>query len=171
MSIEKFAVCVFLYSPRNNKVLASSRKYDHSDFGLPGGKVEADEMPTFAACREVMEETGYVLHDLAPFFIQKEASSGYLTTTFLPRVATEELDHMIENLETVEPQEGEGLVRWVSPEILVESSSFSEYNLKLMRLLWSTKYVPFNIDDLLGQNEVDFEISRVQDFRLLNKEE
>ena len=28
-----------------------------------------------------------------------------------------------------------------------------------------------NIDDLLGQNEVDFEISRVQDFRLLNKEE
>lgn len=152
-------------------VLATSRKDNHNDFGLPGGKIEADELPNSAAIRELTEETGFVLHNLAPFFIQKESSSGYLTTTFLPRCAQDELDDLYRTATKLPPQEGEGLVKWVKPEILVESSSFSDYNLKLMRLLWSTKYVPFNIDDLLGQNEVDFEISRVQDFRLLNKEE
>ena len=160
----KLAACVLLYSPKRNQILAVSRKDNPNDFGLPGGKVEGDEPAIVAAFREMYEETGYRIENLSPFFIYKV--EDYLTTTFVPYCDHELLDSSIEEWKVSEPQEGEtGVVKWVNPEILVENSSFASYNLKLFQLLWATKYVSFNIDEILGRDEVDFEISRVPNFR------
>ena len=41
-----------------DKILAISRKGDHDDLGLPGGKIEQGESPITAACREAVEEIG-----------------------------------------------------------------------------------------------------------------
>lgn len=43
------------------RVLAVSRKNNHGDLGLPGGKIEPGETPTTAACRESLEETGNII--------------------------------------------------------------------------------------------------------------
>ena len=45
---------------KDGKVLGVSRKDDHTDFGLPGGKMEDSDMgnPEFTAIRECKEETG-----------------------------------------------------------------------------------------------------------------
>jgi 8-oxo-dGTP pyrophosphatase MutT (NUDIX family) len=163
----KLAACVLLYSPEKNQILAVSRKNNPNDFGLPGGKIEENEDATSAAIRELYEETGYKADELTTFFIYKvKGETDYLTTTFLPRCDVKDLDKVISSWKVGSPLNGEtGVVKWVNPEILVESSSFSSYNLKLLRLLWATKYVHFNIDEILGMDEVDFEVSRVPNFR------
>lgn len=44
----------------NARLLLAVTNRHHGGFGLPGGKVEADEEPRAAACRELLEETGLV---------------------------------------------------------------------------------------------------------------
>lgn len=43
---------------RDGQVLAVSRRDNHADLGLPGGKIEPGESPITAACREAAEELG-----------------------------------------------------------------------------------------------------------------
>ncbi len=46
---------------RDGRVLMQRRRLDRAHGGLwefPGGKIEADEAPEFAACREIREELG-----------------------------------------------------------------------------------------------------------------
>lgn len=43
---------------KKGEVLAVSRKHDHNDFGLIGGKVDEGENVVEAAIRETKEETG-----------------------------------------------------------------------------------------------------------------
>ena len=46
---------------RNYKILAVSRKNNHSDFNLFGGKLENGETWEEALIRECYEETGYYI--------------------------------------------------------------------------------------------------------------
>lgn len=117
------ATCLIMSD--DGKVLAVSRKHDPSDFGLPGGKVDPGETPEQAAARELQEETGLTAVKLTPVFVRHDAD-GFTTTTFACEAEGE--------IATPE----EGVVRWVTPDVLFQGS-FGEYNKRLFRKLGKLK--------------------------------
>lgn len=121
---KKRAVCILIHREIDGRheVLAVSRKDDHTAFGLPGGKVEGDEPRLAAAVRELKEETGLIVehHNMNPVF--KHEEEDYVTTTFMPFSYRGE----------VQSPEGEGIARWVSPEVLT-NGPFGQYNRQLFK--------------------------------------
>lgn len=101
-------------------VLSVSRKTDHLDKGLPGGKVEPGETFGLALTREVWEETGLVIQDAHLIFDAiDDAGSRCLTyrvTQHSGSIATSE----------------KGLVEWCAPKQLIQSS-FGRYNNALFK--------------------------------------
>jgi len=96
-------------------ILGVSRKDNHSDFGLPGGKMdpEDDNDPTTTAIRECKEETGLDIFNLQLVFaIHKNGNMGY---TYLAKYSGE-INHN-------EPH----VVKWVAMEVLI-NGSFGRYN-------------------------------------------
>lgn len=96
-------------------VLGVSRKTDHNDFGLPGGKMdpEDNENPINTAIRETLEETGLRIFNLKLIFaIHKSGNMGH---TYLADYEGE-INHN-------EPH----VVKWVPFETLV-AGSFGRYN-------------------------------------------
>ncbi|ADI96453.1 putative NUDIX hydrolase [Acinetobacter phage Ac42] len=77
------AACVLIMDA-SGKIVTVSRKNDHNDFGMPGGKVDPGEDELTSAVREVLEETGY---DISSTIIEKPIHvgmcCGYKTSTFL----------------------------------------------------------------------------------------
>lgn len=72
------SVQVVILNPEG-EVLAVSRKNDHNDFGLPGGKVEVyDKSLVMAAVREVKEETGLDIFNVELIFaMHRNGHMGY----------------------------------------------------------------------------------------------
>lgn len=105
----------------DGKVLAVSRRDDPSAFGLPGGKVDPGETEAEAAARELQEETGLTATNLKPVFVRKE-DDGFTITTFVCKVSGK--------IRTDE----EGVVRWVTPEVLF-NGPFGTYNRALFKHL------------------------------------
>jgi len=63
---------------KDGEVCLVSRKDDHSDFGLIGGKVDAGETPEQGAIRECMEETGIKITNLRLIFaMHRKNRMGY----------------------------------------------------------------------------------------------
>ena len=97
-------------------VLGVSRKTDHTDFGLPGGKMEpCDEgNPMATAVRETKEETGLDISNLELIFaIHKNGKMGY---TYLANYSGK--------LNSVEPH----VVKWIGFKSLL-IGRFGKYNL------------------------------------------
>lgn len=126
MNAPLFSVVALIY--QEGKVLAVSRKDNHEDLGLPGGKIDPGETPEEAVRREVLEETGVVLGRIKPIFDhldRVEKGQARPCRCFL----VESWDGVPEAKETA-------AVVWVSPDRLLEPScSFRDYNKALFEAL------------------------------------
>lgn len=121
----KKAVCGLLF--HNNKILSVSRKDNHNDFNLFGGKLEKDETWTEALIRECYEETGCSIKIIPIYY---EAMCGdTLVRTYICVATDWDLNY---------PERDLAVVKYLAPSELT-SGSFSEYNSKLFK--------HFNIDD------------------------
>lgn len=96
-------------------ILGVSRKDNHTDFGLPGGKMDPEDNndPMVTAIRECKEETGLDVSDLQLVFAIHK--SGNMSYTYLAKYSGE-INHN-------EPH----VVKWVSMEVLV-NGCFGRYN-------------------------------------------
>jgi 8-oxo-dGTP pyrophosphatase MutT (NUDIX family) len=110
----------------DGRMLAASRKNDHTDLGLPGGKVDPGETEAEALVRELQEETSLIAKGYQRVFASPDGA-GYWFVTFLvfdlggPIEETWGLDSFVN-------REG-ALVRWVEPSHLLQTfCSFREYN-------------------------------------------
>lgn len=113
-------------------ILGVSRKDNHNDFGLIGGKGELEDNndPMVTAIRECKEETGLDVSDLQLVFaIHKSGNMGY---TYLAKYSGE-INHN-------EPH----VVKWVPMQVLI-NGSFGRYNELVSESLLSMG-VPFQMD-------------------------
>lgn len=78
MEIKKEAVQIVLLNDKG-EVLAVSRKDNHEDFGLVGGKVDPEDVnPIAAAKRETKEETGLDITNLRLIYaMHRNGRMGY----------------------------------------------------------------------------------------------
>lgn len=96
-------------------ILGVSRKDDHNDFGLPGGKMDPEDGqdPKVTAIRETKEETGLDVTNLRLIFaIHKD---GFMGFTYLAEYSG--------TIEHNEPH----VVKWQPMEVLV-NGRFGKYN-------------------------------------------
>ena len=95
-------------------VLVVSRKTDHNDFGLPGGKKDPEDADEEAAAiREVKEETGLDITSLQLVFAMHR--DGFMGHTFLAKYSGE--------INYNEPH----VVKWAPFETVLKGS-FGKYN-------------------------------------------
>jgi mutator protein MutT len=99
------------------KILAASRKNNHLDLGLPGGKIEPGETEIQAVVRELKEETSIVAKRYHRIFAAPDAVGFWFITFLVYDWEGEAID-----------REG-AVVRWVDPSQMLQTScSFREYN-------------------------------------------
>ena len=109
------AVCVLIINETNKHFLSVSLKEDHTDFNLPGGKVEMNESFEEAAIREVKEETGLNVYNLT--FLHKDIDMDYEVITYY----TKEYQGFINTVEN-------HIVKWLPLYDLTKSKKWPEYN-------------------------------------------
>jgi 8-oxo-dGTP pyrophosphatase MutT (NUDIX family) len=120
----KQCVCLLFskHLKNNEKVyLAVSRKDDHNDFGLPGGKVEELEVPLIALYRECVEETSFI--PWVPTLIHRGKNIAPNGSEW--EILTYECLDIRES--DIEVSQEEGIVAWLPIEKLFEGS-FGKYN-------------------------------------------
>jgi len=132
---------VILINPEGY-VLGVSRKDDHNDFGLPGGKMDPEDNddPKITAVRETKEETGLDITNLRLIFaIHKDGFMGY---TYLADYSG--------NIEHNEPH----VVKWQPMEVLV-NGRFGKYNKLVSESLNDMKIAyKYNVDVMAIKEDV-----------------
>ena len=110
------AVCAIIFN-ESGQLLATHRRDDNNDWGLPGGKVDPGEPGLTAIIREVIEETGI---ETTYSYIRTRPDGIYQVACYFgstPGIKQVTDDH-------------EGLGAWVDPK-LVLTGSFGEFNRSL----------------------------------------
>jgi 8-oxo-dGTP diphosphatase len=109
---------------RDGKILAVSRKDNHSDLGLPGGKIDPGETPEQALVRELLEEIGVRIKEFRKIFEDLDRVVGGERR---PCRA-----YLIETWEGEPVSQERAILDWVYPSRLLEpTNSFHQYNQKL----------------------------------------
>jgi hypothetical protein len=142
-------------------ILGVSRKQNHFDFGLVGGKMDPEDNndPMLTAIRECKEETGLDIFNLKLVFaIHKNGNMGY---TYLADYSGE-ISHN-------EPH----IVKWLPMEVLI-NGSFGKYNKMVSESLddmgidyvydISIQDLSKDVDDYLNNNTIlgmNFKLDRV----------
>ena len=109
------AVCVLILNKDKSNFLSVSLKEDHTDFNLPGGKVEQNETFEEAAIREVKEETGLDVYNLN--YLHKDLDLDYEVITYY----TLSYQGIVNTLEN-------HIVKWLPLYDLTKSKKWPEYN-------------------------------------------
>ena len=109
------AVCVLIVDQTKTNFLSVSLKEDHTDFNLPGGKVELNETYEEAAIREVKEETGLDVFNIN--FLYKDIDTEYEVITYY----TLSYQGKINTLEN-------HVVKWLPLYDLTKSKKWPVYN-------------------------------------------
>jgi len=119
-----FSVCVLILND-DDLILGVSRKDDHNDFGLPGGKIEPGETPEEAIIREVKEETGLTLRGSFRCMMHDcfDKKNGMKPCVVFAAKATGEISYD-------EPH----VVKWVTAKTLTEGT-FGDFNKKTFEFL------------------------------------
>ena len=120
IKLVKVGVTALIYSGDlfHSKVLVVSRKDNHNDFGLPGGKCDPEDPSCLEAMkREVYEETGLVVEKAYPFYFRDDGE--FVGLTYLVTLYTG-IIHKTSDKET-------GLVKWSDFNEL-KNGSFGKYN-------------------------------------------
>lgn len=118
------SACALVINPEG-LVLAVSRRDNHADFGIPGGKREGGETPIETAIRETYEETRVKLFPEGMVHIYSGMGRKFYCATYL---AT-----MYDDSELTAGGVGnEGVVKWLDyTDVIV--GTFREYNVRLLR--------------------------------------
>ena len=112
------AVCVLIVNKQNLKFLSVSLKNDHTDFNLPGGKVELNETLEETAIREVKEETGIDILDLT--FLHKDYDDNYEVHTYYTHNYTGYVNTKEKHV-----------VKWLPIYDLTKSKKWTTYNTEI----------------------------------------
>jgi len=123
--IQKAVLALIKHPTDPSLFLGVSRKNDHKDFGLPGGKQEDRETARDALARELQEETGLAITQMSPLFRRFNSHNGkkFLVCTYIVEVS---------NFDFCTKESG--LVKWISKEEL-SSGSFGNYNKNLFEFI------------------------------------
>jgi 8-oxo-dGTP pyrophosphatase MutT (NUDIX family) len=124
--LNRVALAVILNE--DGDVLCVSRKHNHEDFGLPGGKVDPHETYEEAVIREVKEETGLDIKiERLVFASHRHGAMGY---TFLASIKDPEKAMIY----TEEPH----VVAW-KPWAFPMNGTFGEWNKAVYKSLQDMK--------------------------------
>lgn len=117
------AVCAIIQDKATGKVLSVSRKNDHNDMNLPGGKVDSGETLQEALIREILEETGYSIKNIS------EDKYVDIDNFFIVSCFTAEIDCDKKRLDI---SKDEGIFDWISIDKLL-TGSYNKYNKKALK--------------------------------------
>ena len=125
----KDAACMIIINPDTGQILGVSRKNNHNDFGIIGGKVDEEDYilgprrkmtgVEYAAIRECKEETGLVVTDMVQVFCRMARTR--MVTTFLALSWKGEIK-----------SSEEGVVKWLDLDELYQGT-YGPYNKLLVR--------------------------------------
>lgn len=127
----KQAVCILIKVPDSSYFLTVSRKNDETQWGLPGGKVDNDELYIDSIIRETKEEIGLT--------VEKNQLSVFFTGICLGDVDYEVTTYLYKgnfNFCDLKPEEGITLGYSTRAELCDPyNSPFAEYNTKMFEAL------------------------------------